>query len=75
MWSAWFERVKTQCAAVTSAEAIEIKSAHQIAYVKERLQNSALISANSSSKPVAPIDHDPVGVQSLGDVRRSYGAH
>ena len=63
MWSAWFERFKSAFAAVTSPQAIEYKTARQLACANERLQNNALV------------DHGPVQVPSLGMARRSCEAH
>lgn len=75
MWSAWFERLKAQLAAVTSAETIEFETARQVACVRERLQNNFLIPTSSGDKPFAPIDQGPVQVRPLGVARRSCGAH
>lgn len=72
MWSAWFERVKAQFAAVTSEETIEFEAARQLACTGERLQNNFLIAGSSGSKP---IDQRLGAVQPLGVARRSCEAH
>ena len=73
MWSAWFDRLKDEIVTFTSVEAIESKSARQIAYANERLQNNALVLAHSSGEPLT--DHDSAQAGSLGVTRRSCGAH
>lgn len=53
MFAAWLERVKAQFAAITSVQAIEFKTARQVAFVDERLRNNLLIPTNSRSQPSA----------------------
>ena len=71
MWSTWFQRFKTQLSAVTSAEAVEIKTARLLAFADERLQNNVLLAA--ASDRTARVDHGSAPV--LGVVRRSCSAH
>jgi len=75
MLSTWFERFRAQFIAIAFGEASEFEKARESAYVNERLQNNLLIPTNSSSKPSALTDHDPLQVRSQSVAGHSCGAH
>lgn len=74
MWSALFNTLKSRFAAITSPDAIELRTARQTAYVLERLQNNQLLSTELRCTRVLPVTPDrPVRGYSTSSAVRAVG--